>query len=228
MKIKAHTEALEDIGNELADEIAKRYRLRSLWNIHQSNYVTYSTTLSQINEETRHAWKSDYLSPSPDKNKQSRFRKFVFFTNKKFVRLMSQLTRAQSCLMMEVLSEHMHLNHFIFRKNYSESRNWRAFDLRGACRFCGKLETVNHVLFVCPLYNKERQMMIDKIRRIWRDFKFKNHFNDQYIIYGWFFYQHIKEKRLVDDELQLKLWRLVIQFFVSIKPYLKSHRHKER
>ena len=53
----------------------------------------------------------------------------------------------------------------ICKLNYSTSR----FDpcVNEECK-CGALETVNHFLLHCPLYEQPRSQMIDEIRSIWR------------------------------------------------------------
>jgi hypothetical protein len=48
----------------------------------------------------------------------------------------------------------------------------------GDCKFCGKFESIKHLIFNCPVYEAERQEMMNNIHKVYGDYTFKVFQND--------------------------------------------------
>src|ERR1700722_2160883 len=71
---------------------------------------------------------------------------------------MTQLSRSQASLLMQLHMGHIPLNYHLHRINKAPTPYWEK---------CGNLmnETVKHILFHCPKYRKERHAMERQLRR---------------------------------------------------------------
>ena len=78
--------------------------------------------------------------------------------SKKFMKLVRNLDRRQSAIIAQLRTNHIPLNHHLFRIHRSETP---------VCPHCQEfiVETVPHFLFACPHYQHERHILQQKLKR---------------------------------------------------------------
>ena len=108
---------------------------------------------------------------------------------------------------MRVLSNRLPLKTFFAEIGINATSN---------CDTCGVRESLNHFLFNCSRFNKQRKSLKRKIRSRWQYFIEFFHFNPRTVIYGQ--RKVFGKNRCFDElnhELQADLWKLLCESVIE-------------
>ena len=217
MKVAAHS---GHAGNDDADRVANRFRRRSQWHPSSTTRTPFNATLAQIRAYCRVQWQIRSAAPSST-NPHSRLRAVVPRLTRKFFRVFRHLTRNQAATIISIISEHMRLNHFVWRLRFRPDIYRLAILYQGRCKYCRVPETVNHVLFVCRRFLDQRRAMMLRLRRVWPDYGQRRHFNEKYVIYGYFYpLAEERQKRHITERMQIKVWQILVEYITKIRHLL--------
>ena len=92
------------------------------------------------------------------------------FPFKKFMKIQSELTRAQSSLLLQLRSGHIPLNTHLYRLKCVDTDQCQACNLEQ--EVTPAKETITHFLFNCPAYQNERHDLDKAIGRQCRDLEY--------------------------------------------------------
>jgi ribonuclease HI len=149
-------------GNEAADRAAKRAALMGAHrqvvpgDLHDGHWTWLaSAARRRVRQSIKDAWKQAW-----DKEKAGKpTRKLISAPSKKVMRYWGGLRKATSSILIQLRTERVALNQYLWRINRRESP-------RCPCDLSS--QTVRHILTECQLYVEQRQTMWDRIRGLRR------------------------------------------------------------
>ena len=212
-KVKAHTNI---IGNEIADKLAKMatklyntidYDIKKEW-FHQ---VSYNTQLAEIHQQIQQ--KTNKKEWEPLKKHQIKILNSqpIQYINKWYLMIhdtinskmmfhaLSTLNRKNLKIINRIISQHLDLNHYQFEKKYKNHEIHQ-----GYCPWCTPdpnnltdlsirtYETIEHFLFKCFKYKKERTIMYNNIKNLDKNLWKQIIINHNYIIYPYIITKDLK------------------------------------
>ena len=175
-KVKSHTGIK---GNDKADKLANKSREEVKWEPESLGSTSYNVTLSMIFEtsdlEWRNYWASAYQR-NPKYNPKSLIRRYVKRANYRIFKCFRGMKRREATTIFKLITEHAPLNYLRAKLGWKH----RGFYVHPSCTCCGTYETVEHYLFYCHRFSRERKEMIDRIHDIWMDFSPVVHLNAKF------------------------------------------------
>ena len=207
--------------NERADRLANQYREAAKWPISAATCWSSRTALSYIKRETKQQWENEYKlncleHQINNPHRVNYFRTFIKQPTKRFKRVFTKLNRTETHIITRALTNRLPLHTF-----FSE------IGLRSGskCNTCGVDESINHFIFNCPKFNKQRRSMVKQIRNRWPNFNRFLDFKAKTILFG---VSRVFGKKLpyneIDENFQAELWKILCRFIRATNRFPSSHR----
>ena len=113
-------------------------------------------------------------------HKRTLFRRHVSRASYRAHKIFKRLDKKQTRNIFGLISEHAPLNKCRWKLG------WKVGDkkVQPWCANCYVPESVDHYIFKCKMFKKQRKRCISKLQALWPDFDERKHFIPKYILFG--------------------------------------------